>query len=325
MGIRFCSCRQAYCKDNVQCYEDLPGSVGIHHAKYKDSPFSAFKIVSTMNEPETKMKHSRSADNVAQIGRKHKHKKRKKSDSKKRKLVAKVSYSSSSGSSDFRPRAATDELLDRKRMRPYILYKEGLAKQSDGTPHSVHYITSEMMLEMDIEGHSAILTQPFRLNHILSRVPPRYQWMRWRETYSLLNDGSSMSTLFARTKGVEQSMMIIQDQSDHVFGAFLDCPIDENRRHYGGSADCFVFRFESGKRDYSIFEYHNTMHYDQPYYLRCTFDGITVGAGECPAIYIEHDLLMGTTKRCDTFCSEPLSPRNVFQIKNLEIWYPSFE
>ena len=110
-----------------------------------------------------------------------------------------------------------------------------------------------------------------------------------------------------------------------VFGAFLDCnlKIDDSLQSYRGSPESFVFRFEFGKKEYSIFEYHHTG--SEHTYL---FDssGITIGKAESPALFIQSNLLNGTSVECSTFRNEPLSAgKQVFEIKDLEIWCPTLE
>lgn len=156
-------------------------------------------------------------------------------------LPALISDFSSSGSSDYKQRSPIDSTMrlksartNRGDLKTYTLYREGVVTRKSNqnqlsqggnesneledvpSTRSVHSITSVMMLEMDIEGESAILTERLKLNHILSRVPPRYLWMRWKAVYSLLADGCSMQTLFDKVSNVEQSVMIIQDQWDNV-------------------------------------------------------------------------------------------------------------
>lgn len=93
--------------------------------------------------------------------------------------------------------------------------------------------------------------------------------------------------------------------------------------HYSGSNECFVYKFHFETSEYSIFEYHSCG--DKPYFYHGDYDGITIGAGECPAIYIKNDLLLGRTTKCDTFKNDPLSSNSIFNIKDIEIWCPFFE
>lgn len=119
-----------------------------------------------------------------------------------------------------------------------------------------------------------------------------------------------------------------------IFGAFLDCELKFNdlEHSYHGSMESFVFRFEFGRKKYSIFEYHHTG--SEPYILQCDHNGITVGKGESPALFIDHNLIRGSTMECMTFRNDLLSPRatnskelkqHVFRIKDMEIWCPTLD
>ena len=84
-----------------------------------------------------------------------------------------------------------------------------------------------------------------------------------------------------------------------------------------------MYKFSFDSHEYSIWEYHSTG--QKPYFVQSDYDGITIGAGECPAIYIQNNLLLGRTTKSDTFQSDPLSTNTVFQIQNIEIWCPTWE
>jgi len=207
--------------------------------------------------------------------------------------------------------------------KTYVLYREGFYEGDDEALIPINTITTGSMIEMDIEGRSNILFNQFQLNHIISRTPQKYHFMKWKCLYSLLNDGCSMQTFYGNTENHEQCMLVIQDQSNNIFGAFLDSKFRAQYHHYTGSQDCFVYKFVFESNEYSVFEYHPTG--AKPYFLQSDFDGITVGAGECPAIYIERNLLMGRTTKSDTFQSELLSTNSIFEIRNIEVWCPFFE
>lgn len=208
--------------------------------------------------------------------------------------------------------------------KTFVLYREGFCEGEDGTSMiPVNTITRGSMLEMDIDGISDILPKKFQLNHIISRCPQKYHFMKWKCLYSLLQDGCSMQTFYGNTQNMQQSIMIIRDHTDNIFGAFLDSKWRAEYHHYTGSRECFVYKFAFETNEYSIFEYHSTG--DKPYFVQSDYDGITIGAGECPAIYIQNNLLMGRTTKSQTFQSDPLSSNSIFQIKNIEIWCPFFE
>ena len=72
--------------------------------------------------------------------------------------------------------------------KTFVLYREGFCEGEDGTSMiPVNTITRGSMLEMDIDGISDILPKKFQLNHIISRCPQKYHFMKWKCLYSLLH------------------------------------------------------------------------------------------------------------------------------------------
>lgn len=77
-------------------------------------------------------------------------------------------------------------------------------------------------------------------------IPPRLQLMdHWSLTYSLSQDGSTLSTLYTlcdRHRGKRGGyVLVIRDAGGGVFGAYLsDAP--KSGPHYYGSGECFLWR-----------------------------------------------------------------------------------
>ena len=60
------------------------------------------------------------------------------------------------------------------------------------------------------------------------------------------------------------------------------------------------------------------------YYFRNDNRSITIGAGECPAIYFDYEFKFGRSVYCNTFNSPSLTPKTQFKIKKIEIWAPNY-
>eukprot|EP01083_Nonionella_stella_P084907 235140_1 len=317
MGQHVCSssCSGQY----VKGYDDLPDRITEHATMRSDSvtTFKSHKVVTTMSSQHDCHRSKHRSKKVKHKKKRHK-KRRKVTDSESNAAIALTENLLPISMNDF----AAD--IDDEMNKTYVLYREGFCHGSDGdSMMPINTITTQTMEPMDIAGPSDILTSKFQLNHIISRTPPRYQIMKWKLFYSLLNDGCSMQTFYGNTQDFEQSLLILKDNDNNIFGAFLDSKWKAEYHHYTGSANCFVYRFSFEHDEYSIFEYHSSG--DKPYYVQSDYDGITIGAGECPAIYIANNLLMGRTAKSDTFDSEPLSTNTIFEIQNIEIWCPVFD
>ena len=60
------------------------------------------------------------------------------------------------------------------------------------------------------------------------------------------------------------------------------------------------------------------------YFVRSNIESITIGAGECPALYIDSEFNYGRTTKCATFESPPLTTDTQFQVQDLEVWGPQY-
>mmetsp|Transcript_22847 Transcript_22847/g.20075 ORF Transcript_22847/g.20075 Transcript_22847/m.20075 type:complete len:347 (+) Transcript_22847:68-1108(+) len=346
MGQNFCSCSVQYIKG----YDDLPDRITEHSAMRKNSmvSFKSHKIVTTISlapipdssKPQHHHSHHHHHRHSGHHGIKHikyKHSKQRKQNKHHKRhddmktLSITINETESSQSDDglnLLPPIALenmngncDESLINETMM--VMYREGFCEGDDGESLiPMNTITRRSLTEMDIDGISNILSNKLQLNHIISRCPERYHFMKWKCLYSLLNHGCSMQTFYRNTEDMQQSVLIIKDQSNNIFGAFLDSKWKAEYHHYTGSNECFVYKFHFEANEYSVFEYHHTG--DKPYFVQSDYDGITIGAGECPAIYIQNDLLLGRTTKSDTFTNEALSS-SIFKIKDIEIWCPHFE
>ena len=184
-------------------------------------------------------------------------------------------------------------------------------------------------------------TSGFELRQIVSSCPSRTHIWRWKLFYSTAIHGISMNTLYKNCEDVEESILIIKDSTNCVFGAFIDVQWSVCTE-YRGSIDCFVFQFvdkqnvkkkdeenkeEESKHNDSKHAKHKFIVYrssgNKSYVIRNDMESITIGAGECPSIYFDADLNFGRSTNCSTFSSPQLTLNTQFQITTLEIWGPS--
>ena len=72
--------------------------------------------------------------------------------------------------------------------------------------------------------------------------------------FSLLEDGASISTLVRKCKGINRSILVIQDTEGVVFGCILcddEWKVSYDQKYYG-SGTVRVFTFKSGKPEVSL-------------------------------------------------------------------------
>eukprot|EP00484_Ammonia_sp_Unknown_P024380 CAMPEP_0197047836 /NCGR_PEP_ID=MMETSP1384-20130603/23279_1 /TAXON_ID=29189 /ORGANISM="Ammonia sp." /LENGTH=350 /DNA_ID=CAMNT_0042479851 /DNA_START=51 /DNA_END=1103 /DNA_ORIENTATION=+ len=177
--------------------------------------------------------------------------------------------------------------------------------------------------------YECTLLSPFKLKQIITKCPTRTHLYKWSLFYSTEKHGISVNTLYHRLEYVDEFVILINDAtSNDIFGAFLDCrwtkPKQEKAK-YKGSIDCFVFNYtvnneikDTDKTQLSVYKGSGY----KKYFFRNDHKSVTIGAGECPALYFDFDFNLGRSVKCDTFNSPPLSKDTQFKIKKLEIWAP---
>ncbi|ETO19356.1 oxidation resistance 1-like protein [Reticulomyxa filosa] len=152
-----------------------------------------------------------------------------------------------------------------------------------------------------------------KLKEIMRRCPARTKLWNWKKCYSTELHGISMITFYDRCAHADESILLLKDTNHCIFGAFVDAPWISSDE-YRGSIDCFVWKFdqEGGLCVYKPSGSH-------PYYVRSDMSSITIGGGECPALYLDSNLNFGRTDKCPTFDSPPLTTDN-FAVLCLEIY-----
>lgn len=168
-------------------------------------------------------------------------------------------------------------------------------------------------------------------------------WMK----YSLLRDGSSFHSMLQKIRGATHTVIAIETVDGEVFGSFTTAPWRKNWKYFG-SGESFLWRmrqsratpcvdvFDQAKLESELDVYPWTGANDC--IQLCTHDKVAVGGGTAEekknddastteygfGLVIEKDLLYGTSSRCATFASPPLSLEHndgsPFEIVNMEVW-----
>lgn len=169
------------------------------------------------------------------------------------------------------------------------------------------------------------LMAPIKMKELITNCPPRTHAYKWRLYYSTDRDGLSTNTLYSNMESVDESILIIQDSDNRVFGAFIDCQWIKptvKKIEYRGTQKMFVFQCKNALTKGSELIVYRASG-DKPYCFRNDAKSVIVGAGECPAIYFnQNDFILGRSVECDTFKSPCLSKQTQFKISQVQIWAP---
>ncbi|XP_047664338.1 nuclear receptor coactivator 7 isoform X3 [Tachysurus fulvidraco] len=142
--------------------------------------------------------------------------------------------------------------------------------------------------DKDTEDTLPVLTQDshilreHHLEKIAPHLPARLQCSPWQLVYSTEIHGTSLKTLYRKTAEIQQPvLLLIQDTHNQMF-------------RWSG---------------------------ENSYFVRGFLDSLQLGAGGGPfGLWLDSDLLRGSTFSCNTFCNTPLSPHHDFRVQALEVW-----
>nr|CAB3467523.1 unnamed protein product [Digitaria exilis] len=108
---------------------------------------------------------------------------------------------------------------------------------------------------------------------------------------------------------------IVGDRRGAVFGGLVEAPLQPIiKRKYQGTNDCFVFTNVEGRSVICRPTGANN------YFTFCSTDYLAMGGGGHFALYLDGDLLNGSSSTSETFNNPCLSHTPEFKIKDVELW-----
>ena len=112
-------------------------------------------------------------------------------------------------------------------------------------------------------------------------------------------------------------LLVIKDTENHRFGAFLSQSPKISDKSFG-CGETFVFSLSSDSGP-KIFKWSGDI--KKNIFIICAQDSLSVGADDGKfAIYIDSSLNQGRSQACQTFNSEPLTPKEDFIASHVELW-----
>ncbi|XP_046733584.1 nuclear receptor coactivator 7 isoform X2 [Silurus meridionalis] len=152
------------------------------------------------------------------------------------------------------------------------------------------------------------------IEKLAPHLPARVQCSPWQLVYSTEVHGTSLKTLYRKTAEIQQPvLLLIQDTHHQVFGAFSSDSFRVSDCCYG-TGETFLFTFSP---EFKMFRWSG----ENSYFVRGFLDSLQLGAGGGPfGLWLDADLLRGSTFSCKTFRNAPLSPHHDFSVRALEVW-----
>lgn len=166
-----------------------------------------------------------------------------------------------------------------------------------------------------ISEPSVLVSKSIR-NVLYASLPPLMHGRKWLLLYSTWRNGISLSTLYRRSMlwpGL--SLLVVGDKKGAVFGSLVETPLKpSSKRKYQGTNSTYVFSNISGRP----IIYHPTG--VNRYFTLCNTDYIAIGGGGHFALYLDGDLLNGSSSVSETFGNPCLANSQDFEVKEVELW-----
>ncbi|KAL7143984.1 hypothetical protein ABFS83_08G228000 [Erythranthe nasuta] len=162
---------------------------------------------------------------------------------------------------------------------------------------------------------SLLLSEKTR-NFLYAALPVVVQGRKWVLLYSTWRHGISLSTLYRRSliwPGL--SLLVVGDRNGAVFGGLVEAPLrPTNKRRYQGTNDSFVFTDTSTQPQ--LFRPTGV----NRYYTLCSTEYLAMGGGSHFALYLDGDLLSGSSSSSETYDNPCLAHSEDFEVKEVELW-----
>ncbi|XP_022136824.1 TLD domain-containing protein 2 [Momordica charantia] len=167
----------------------------------------------------------------------------------------------------------------------------------------------------DISEPSLLLSEKTR-SVLYASLPALVQGRKWLLLYSTWRHGISLSTLYRRSmlwSGL--SLLVVGDRKGAVFGGLVEAPLKpSSKRKYQGTNNTFVFTNIPGHP--VIYRPTGENHY----FTLCSPDFLAIGGGSHFALYLDNDLLNGSSSISETYGNPCLANAEEFEVKEVELW-----
>lgn len=175
---------------------------------------------------------------------------------------------------------------------------------------------------LPVMSEPSVLLSEMMRSILYSSLPILSQGRSWVLLYSTWRHGISLSTLYRRSKLCPgYSLLVVGDKKGAVFGGLVEAPLQpSSTKKYQGTNNCFVFT--SLHSNPAIYRPTGA----NKYFTVCSTDYLALGGGSHFALYLDSDLLSGSSSNSETFDNQCLSHSEDFAVKEVELWgfvYPS--
>ncbi|EFJ52510.1 hypothetical protein VOLCADRAFT_56079 [Volvox carteri f. nagariensis] len=169
---------------------------------------------------------------------------------------------------------------------------------------------------MRFVGEPSVILNDLQMRALASAVPPLERMKDWVLSYSTAKHGISLQTLYRRAVGGMPTILLVRDFGGFVFGCFTPDSWRVAPRYYG-SGETFVFQLEPHRVAYPWRSMSKTKN---DLFQYGTPECLAVGGVGHFAIWLDAELLSGSSGICGTFGSPCLANGEEFRVQHLEVW-----
>jgi TLD len=152
---------------------------------------------------------------------------------------------------------------------------------------------------------------------VAAGIPGRKKLCNWNLLYCSEAHGFSLQTMYRAGASSHYSVLLVEDFSGFVFGAYCTDALKVSPR-YQGNGECFVFQVRPNRVKYDWHQLQGGARND--FYMMVSPDSLGFGGEPHFAIWLDSDLLYGNSGLCHTFSSPMLSGTEDFKVKSVELW-----
>ncbi|KAK9713454.1 hypothetical protein RND81_06G028200 [Saponaria officinalis] len=195
---------------------------------------------------------------------------------------------------------------------------DGSGKRQDGVGESGSEEKNDVSVSLDVlpdmSEPSMLLSSDTRMK-LYASLPCLVKGLKWVLLYSTWRHGISLSTLYRKSRLCPgPSLLVVGDGEGAVFGGLVEAPLKPNIKRYQGSVSSFLFTDAHGQPAI----YHPTG--SNRYYTLCSPDFLALGGGHHFALYLDNDLVIGSSAASETYGNPCLALSEDFKIKDVELW-----
>ena len=155
-----------------------------------------------------------------------------------------------------------------------------------------------------------------QLRELHANLPYYHQYKNLVLLYSISIDGTLFKTFYEKSKEYQNTILIVKDDTDNIFGAYISDYFQCLFNEFYGTAETFLFTFFKSNR---IHIFNATR--ENEYYIYSDDKKLAFGCSDNNfSLMFDNDFWNGFTGKTKTYNNLPLSEKENFIVVKLVLW-----